>query len=406
MVDSASLPLPPGEGWGEGSKPPTLVVAALSARTLAESAAQAGWRVIALDLFGDLDTRRASARWVSIGEPGVLAIDARRLRAALNDAAHEPGVIGWVAGSGFEGALTLLDAGPASLPRLGMASAAVRDLRDPRHFFATLDRLGLARPSTRFNAPVDTKGWLVKRAGGTGGWHIRDASGTRHRHADSYFQRRQEGVPMSALFLADGRGARWVALNQLTVRALGAHPCVYRGAIGPIDDTDLQSKLEAALALLVPAFGLRGLASLDFIAADGVPQLLEINPRPSASMALHANAWPGGLMRAHVEAAQGRLPAIPAAHLPGLRGTEILYARHAGSLGTALAGQLAAATDCHDLPTANTQFAPADPVCSISAQGSDVAAVQRALAERRAGILARLDPATTDPETTMQGYAP
>lgn len=384
----------------------TLVVAALSARTLAEAAAQAGWRVIALDLFGDLDTRRASVRWAGIGMPGTLAIDPKRLRAALDDAAREPGVIGWVAGSGFEGALALLDAGPASLPRLGMASAAMRELRDPRHFFATLDRLGLAHPPTRFSAPVDAEGWLAKRAGGTGGWHIRDASKVRHRHADSYFQRRQVGVPMSALFLADGRGARLVALNHLLVRALGAHPCVYRGAIGPIDDASLQSKVEGALARLVPAFALRGLASLDFIAVDGAPHLLEINPRPSASMALHAHAWPGGLMRAHIEASQGQLPDSPAAHRPGLRGTENIYARRASSLSVSLAGQLDAATDCHDLPAAGTRFAAADPVCSVSAQDSDVPAVQRALAERSAWITAHLDLTAIDTTTTMPRPAP
>ena len=136
---------------------------------------------------------------------------------------------------------------------------------------------------------------------------------------------------------------------------------------------------------------------------NGAPQFLEINPRPSASMSLHTQAWPGGLMRAHVEAVQGRLPATPAAHPPGLRGTEIVYALSSCMLGTRLATQLAAATDCHDLPdasdsdSAGTHFAPADPVCSVSAQGSDVAAVQRALAERRAWVTAQLAPATTIP---------
>jgi predicted ATP-grasp superfamily ATP-dependent carboligase len=208
----------------------------------------------------------------------------------------------------------------------------------------------------------------------------------------------QTGTPMSALFLADGSAARLVALNRLTVRPLGSHPCVYRGATGTIDDAALQSRIDAALALLVPAFGLRGLASLDFIVADGVPQLLEINPRPSASMALHADAWPGGLMRAHVEAAkvaQGRLPATPAAHPSGLRGTETLFARRACTVDAALAAQLAAATDCHDLPHAGTKFAQADPVCSVSAQGPDLPAVQRALADRLAWIATRLEPTIT-----------
>jgi uncharacterized protein len=404
----------PSPPRGEGVH--TLVVAALSARTLAESAAQAGWRVIALDLFGDLDTRHASARWAPIGDPATLAIDAQRLRAALDEAAREPGVIGWVAGSGFEGAPELLDAGPAALPRLGMPADAVRALRDPRLFFATLDRLNLPHPATRFDAPTDPTGWLVKRSGGTGGWHIRAAAAGAASTAtsasashptsqpDRYFQRAQDGTPMSALFLADGHGARVVALNQLTVRALGGHPHVYRGAIGPIDDAALQARIEAALALLVPAFALRGLASLDFIDAGGVPQLLEINPRPSASMALHTRAWPGGLMRAHVEALHGRLPARPAAHPPGLRGTETLFARRACRVSAALAAQLAAAPDCHDLPhtadAAGTAFAQADPVCSVSAQGATLAAVQQALATRLGWVAAQLESTTTMPRTS------
>jgi uncharacterized protein len=150
----------------------------------------------------------------------------------------------------------------------------------------------------------------------------------------------------------------------------------------------------------VPAFALRGLASLDFIVADGVPFLLEINPRPSASMALHTTAWPGGLMRAHVDAARGRLPDTPASHPQGLRGTEILFARRAGRVSPALAAQLSIATDCHDLPAAGTHFAPGDPVCSISAQGETLAAVQQGLAERLGRVAALFESTTTMPRTS------
>ncbi len=369
----------------------TLVVAGMSVRTLAESAAQAGWRVIALDNFGDADTRRASVRWAGIGAPGTLAIDAPRLRSALDDAAREPGVIGWVAGSGFDGAIELLDAAPPTLPRLGMTSAAVRALRNPRHFFATLGGLGLPHPPVAFEPPVSPTGWLAKRAGGTGGWHIRDAAQPGALPTDTYWQAATAGTPMSALFLADGRGAMRVALNRLTVRALGSRPHVYRGAIGPIGDAPLAERIDAALAKLVPAFGLRGLASLDFIRTDdGTPWLLEINPRPSASMALHEQALAGGLMRAHVEAVQGRLPGR-IEQVPGLRGTEILLARHRCKVSAALADALATAPDCHDLPDAGAVFAAGDPVCSVSATGADVPAVTAALRARCRGLALRLE---------------
>jgi len=70
-----------------------LVVAGTSARAMAESARQGGWRVIALDLFGDLDTRRASLHWDRIGDAATLAIDPDALRRSLADPAtpsHAP----------------------------------------------------------------------------------------------------------------------------------------------------------------------------------------------------------------------------------------------------------------------------------------------------------------------------
>jgi predicted alpha/beta hydrolase len=63
----------------------TLAVAAVSARAMAEAAAQDGFDVVVLDLFGDLDTRRAASRWLPIGAPGSLHIDGVRVLAALRE---------------------------------------------------------------------------------------------------------------------------------------------------------------------------------------------------------------------------------------------------------------------------------------------------------------------------------
>lgn len=48
----------------------TIAVAAISARAMAEAAASDGFKVVALDLFGDVDTRRAASRWMPIGASG------------------------------------------------------------------------------------------------------------------------------------------------------------------------------------------------------------------------------------------------------------------------------------------------------------------------------------------------
>jgi predicted ATP-grasp superfamily ATP-dependent carboligase len=362
----------------------TLVVAGVSSRWLAESAAQGGWRVIALDLFGDLDTRRVSAHWASIGDPAGMAIERTLLCDALA-AARRDGATAWVAGSGFEACAEAVDAGARILRLLGMPADAMARARDPHHFFATLSRLGLQHPATRHSAPASTQGWLSKRASGSGGWHIRRAGAPGRVHADTYYQTEIAGDPMSALFLADGRRAVIVALNRLIVRPLGALPCVYRGAIGPIQRPALQSEVQAALDALARELGLRGLASLDFIAVEDTPWLLEINPRPSASMALHAGALPCGLLRAHAAALRGVLPEA-LQHADGVRGSEIVFARAPQRIDAALADAWGRLPYCHDLPAADSRFAIGAPICTVSAQAADAAAVERLLAARSLAV--------------------
>jgi predicted ATP-grasp superfamily ATP-dependent carboligase len=369
---------------------PVLVVAGVSARVMAQSAGEGGWDVIALDLFGDRDTRRSSRGWKAVGERHSLSIDGRRLYAALAEAARLPGIVGWVAGSGFEGDPQMLEQ-PAGLPLIGMPGPDVATLRDARRFFDTLDRLGVAHPEVAFERPADTFGWLAKRSGGSGGWHIAAAQDGGHVHADTYWQRIQPGETMSALVLADGVHAQVVALNRLLVQPHPEHPYVYTGAIGPISDDVLESRVEGVLEALVPAFSLRGLMSLDFIAApDGIPMVLEINPRPSASMQLHDQRVEGGLMRAHVEAAHGRLPALRPRVEHAVHGHLTVFAPCEFDLDAAVLDALDDLPYCHDVAAQPGIVEPGQPVCTVSAFGASADAVEGMLFERCADVHARL----------------
>lgn len=370
---------------------PTLVVAGLSARAMAVSARRAGWRVVSLDLFGDADTRAASAWWAPVGDVATMRLDGPRLAAALARAAREPGVLGWVAGSGLEADAGLLDAGSPGLARLGTARVDIERLRDPRSFFATLQALGLPHPPTRFDRPVDPHGWLVKRSDGSGGWHIRPLDDAAYDPSDraACVQRRCAGPSVSALVLGDGRAHRLVALNRLTLRPRGHRPFVYHGALGPWPAPGLQAAFDHALRRLVPAFGLRGLFSLDAVVVGGLPHLLEVNPRPSHTMVLHDDAWPGGLMRAHVEACGGRLPAAaPIAPAAGLRGVETVHVRRRLVVDARLADALASLPHVQDLPRPGTRCAPGDPLCSVVADGPDAATTRAQLLGRVAHVRA------------------
>ena len=381
-------------GGDDGSR--TLVVAGISVRALAESARQGGWNVIALDLFGDADTRRASLHWAPIGEPSALHIDPLLLRRELQRAACRPGVDGWVPAGGFEGAPELLAAGGAALPCLAIEPSAMQRVRDPANFFGALDRHRLAHPRISPDPPADPVGWLAKRAGGCGGVHIRDAAQVladpAARHADTYFQRRQSGTPMSALFVADGARFRLVALNRLIVRAVWPLPYVYAGAVGPLSDDRLEQAVDRALSVLVPEFGLRGLASLDFLADESGAHWLEVNPRPSATLQLHADAWAAGLVRVHVDAMRGRLPATAPHRSPGVRGHLTVFADRVGLVGRDAVHDPVEWPHAHDLPAPGTRFARGEPICTVSAQAGGVDDTLRLLDARAARARRRFAP--------------
>ncbi|CAM5794215.1 ATP-grasp domain-containing protein [Rhizobacter fulvus] len=373
-----------------------LAVAAMSARLLAEAAALDGHRVVALDLFGDLDTRRASQRWFQIGAASGLRLDGARVLDVLGELASGvagDAVLGWVPGSGLEGLPDVLEAGAKLLPLIGTSPAAVRRVRDPRAFFDMLDAHAIGHPPVSFEPPADRTGWLLKDARGSGGWHIRAAASDDAVRLDGprYFQREMAGVPMSATFLADGAEAVLLGLNEMIVRPSGARPHVYAGCIGPVTvPAALAREIQAAVHLLTRSFGLRGWCSLDFMRGeDDALGVLEVNPRPPASLALYAQR---GLFDAHVRAClHAELPRADAFSRQGVAGTEIVYARRPLTLSSHAAQGLAHRADAHDLPAAGAVFSSGDPVCSLSASGHGAAQVRALLAAACDDLLETLE---------------
>lgn len=367
-----------------------IAVAAISARLLAEAAAREGIGAAALDLFGDRDTRAAALQWQSIGSAATtLRIDGARLLAALQTLAGRGEVQGWIAGAGFDGRPELLEQGAERLPLLGTAAADTRRVRDPVTFFDFLRARGIGHPPVRHEATTDTAGWLVKDAGGCGGWHIRRATHAAGQPPAPlrYWQREVGGIPMSATFVANGCDAALLGFNQQIVRPVGGRPFVFCGVLGPVLVSDaLQYDVTSALRALAAEFGLRGLGSLDFMHDGARIWVLEVNPRPPASMALYP-----GVLRAHLRACvQRELPCAPRP-AGSISGSEIVYAPRALRLDGAAAERLASLPGTHDLPAAGAGFAPGAPLCSVSARGPDADSVKIGLARQREAVLHQLE---------------
>ncbi len=371
----------------------TLALVAHSARAMAEAAAREGHRPLAIDLFGDADTQRASVEWCPAGEPGSSRLHPQTILTALRRFAARGDVAGWVAGGGCEGEPELLAEGARTLPLIGCAPAVVARLRDPLDFFGFLAAHGIAHPEVRGSTPADPEGWLVKDATGCGGWHIRRAADVEAPvTAPRYFQREAAGEPMSATFCANGSEMRLLGINRLLVRRFEwSGPYVFSGAIGPVAlPPAAAQQVGRALRLLASGFGMQGLASLDFLLDGDALQVLEVNPRMPATMALY-----DGTFTAHLDAClHGHLPEpLPPAAMRRVRGFETVWAPRALQLGEAGAARLQGLPDCHDLPRPGSRFRRGDPLCTVSAEGAGAAEVERALAAARDAALRSLETA-------------
>ncbi len=357
---------------------PLLVVSA-SGRALAQSAARSSLPVVVLDLFNDLDVRE-----LSIASRGVATrngkFDARRLLAAAQIMCPTNGCGGLIYGSGFEGRTRLLARLAQGRTLFGNAPETVARLKDPVHLFSTLGALGIAHPETRLDPPADAAGWLVKRTGGAGGSHVRAAQSRHRARPGRYFQKRQSGRTLSVLFVANGRDARVIGFNEQWTA--GVAPCstyCYGGAVGGISLTrHLQDRIAEVVGQLVCETGLVGLNGLDFLLdADGEPCVLEINPRPTATIDLYDADVEGGLLALHLRACRGELPEIRRPQ--GSRAHAIVYATETM--------RVPAGTHwpqwCTDIPEGGSVIPAGAPICSVhahaasSAQARDLAMVRR-----------------------------
>jgi predicted ATP-grasp superfamily ATP-dependent carboligase len=97
--------------------------------------------------------------------------------------------------------------------------------------------------------------------------------------------------------------------------------------------------------------------------------VLELNPRPPASLALYPELGSGGPFRAHLNAClHGDLPP-PLPPSSTVRGQSIVFATRARVLDEHAATRIAAWPGACDLPRAGSRFEPGDPLCSVVAQG-------------------------------------
>jgi len=366
----------------------TVLLVAQSGRILARSAARSGLRTVTLDLFADEDTREYADCCQAIpSNQG--DFDEGALLTVAEELAPSDGTIGLVYGSGIDTRPALLERLACGRVLYGNTPATLRLMKAPHAFFELLDRLAIPYPETRFIPPKSTAGWLVKPGCREGGKGVRFfAKICAAADAEDYYQRYMPGEALSALFLANGENARIIGFNtQWTASHDPGQPFLFAGAINRAALSESQRELiKEYSARLTRASGLVGLNSLDFLLDGKGCRVLEVNPRPSATMSLYDTDYVRGLLIEHIAACRGEWGAEvkPNSLVQAFR---IVYA----SRMTVIPERIKWPQWCADRPRVGATIAVGSPLCSVRAEAKHRHEAETLLRIRESEILARLD---------------
>jgi uncharacterized protein len=357
-----------------------ILVVAVSARMLAQIAVADGYAVTALDRFGDVDLRAVA--------PGATAPTSDSMTALAADMDADA----LVYGAGFENRPDLVRRLADGRELLGTPPELLKAVRDPWAVGAAARAAGARAPET-LPANVlpklagaglrqrDRDAWLRKPRHGGGGRGVRQWEGGRLRRGE-ILQRRIHGLSCSAVAIGDGRQAVVLGLTEQLHRSPGFR---WIGNVAPprLPETqrqELDGQLRAVCAEVAARFGVRGAFGVDAAWDGRHAWVLEVNPRPPASLELFGP----GTFEAHVQGARGL--GLPAACTPPTRCSTVKLVLFAQREVCAPDPGWWPAKLVRDIPHAGEKIKPGAPVCTLVS----VTASAPELAERGARLLSAL----------------
>ena len=361
------------------NNPEYILIIAASGRMLAQAAGAAGLKPLVIDLYADLDMQSYAQDFKKIP-----SLAEEHLAPSVDYFIKRYAVSAVIYGSGFEYYPESLHYLAGRLQVLGNTPDVFIRLHDKPAFFLGLDQLNISYPDVCFKPPEDEGHWLLKPMQGQGGVGIQRYRFEEPVELPVYWQKYQEGEQHSVLFLADGQQVQVIGFNSQWAVNLGLNrEFMFSGIINHCDlPAAQQERVTGWLKELVPAFGLKGLNSLDFIQVGDKIFALEINPRPSASMQL----YDADLLNRHIKASLGELTDGPL--LSGYTGYQIVYAGQDVMIPDGFAWP----DGCMDLPDSGVMCRKGQPICSIIAHQKRADSVMDALLTQQLNLQKGLHP--------------
>ena len=405
----------------------TVVLIGASIRSAAQSAKRAGFHVLGIDHFGDVDTRQACHEFSILNEfvtnPELICRFRKFPHFVVGgiNAAHDLTELRLYSPANETGSKV------ASLP-----STSDSDCWDNTNWLEKMSaECGLSFPNTFHSRAaneepprVPGKRWLRKMKQSCGGlgvrWHTpvapfipadsgtelvlantgipapEDALNRETRDIDNQvFQEWIPGRPHGATFICNGKDCRLLGVCRSLFTRLGDLPFVYRGSFGPVSIPHaLRQRLQTLGLNITRESGHRGLLNIDLVInRTGKTFVLEVNPRWSGSSEL-IERWmqnkelTDSLFGSMLEACDGspldsfnlftsetpKLPAAPWSAGPRYL-KQIVFARHRFqfsrkhfALSNSTSNNAMNQPTLSDFPAEGTWISAGEPICTLVSQ--------------------------------------
>lgn len=345
----------------------TLLIIANSGRLLAQMSRNAGYGVIVIDCFADVDTQSFAKHCTKIES---LSLDALKTAFNFIPSQYKPDAV--IIGSGFECHIDSLKYIHQQITVLGNTTETFLSLQNKKKLFQTLKQYKIPHPKTSFQPPKQTINWLAKPIAGEGGLGIENYSQSLSKNHTYYWQKFIQGIPMSVLFISNASGHQICGYHKQYTSTIGKQPFIFSGIISY---TDLAESIKKQLTLyiekLIHHFNLKGLNSLDFILKNKQCYVLEINPRPSASMQLYDD----DLITQHINSCLDKLFKTQNTPTSYCKAYQIIFAKK----DTLIKESIQWPEGVVDIPQSGSFVYTNQPICSIIAKGKSEHSVLKQL---------------------------
>jgi predicted ATP-grasp superfamily ATP-dependent carboligase len=372
-----------------------VLIVGVSTRAAAESAGRAGFDVIALDAYADLD-QHPSVRALSLqrdfGKPFLPEAIVAAAAGLSSDAV--------VYLSSLENHPKAVDALAQGRALWGNDSSVLRRVRDPQVLAQAFVERGIRAPRVISSGQstdqiADVSRWLLKPRVSGGGHGVRLWSANEPVTRNHYLQEFIDGVPGSVVFVAaEGRGVAIGTTRQLVGEtAFGASGFRYCGSIlNATISPDMCAAAKALVDVVTDAFPLVGVGSIDFVSAGNELRPVEVNPRWSASMELVERSRDISVFHLHADACSRRaLPQFDLTELPSSSATygkAVVFAPRDVVIGDTR--EWLGDPNVRDVPRRGEHIPIGQPICTVTAVGSDETTCYAVLVERAEWIYGQL----------------